>query len=123
MLGVVQWTRRPAQALITLQLLHDVATARYVVIVGDKSTDASSPAVKDGLKNVLKTIGWSIRDCAFAIWEPATDPVPLDEQIQLLGAQQGLLFGSSPVDVWPLPMRFLPALSIRYERPSTDYSM
>ena len=110
-LGIVQWKQRPVPVPIVLQLLHDVATARYWVVVGDKTTDAAIPAAKDCLKNLLKTMGWSIRDCAFATWEQATDPVPLDEQMLLLGAQQGLLFGTSPVEVWPLPMITLPPLT------------
>ncbi len=102
-MGIPLWRLkdRPLPALpmpISIELLHDVQRAAYLVLIGPRGTaKGMTLAQKNQLKERVKALGWSLKACAWAEWALQTvgEDTPFIEQLESLGVQALLCCGGT----------------------------
>lgn len=122
LMGITVWKQRgalsPVSSGITLELLHDINTAPYLVLVGEQGIGKTlDESAKSLLKNILKAIDWPLKECAWAEWiEETLLPVDneeiqdLEDQLQLLGIKKILVLGECPLVDFNRPTCQIPSI-------------
>ena len=128
LMGITVWKQRGIASsvlvtnatFLTLELLHDVEKASCLVLVGQQGIGKTlGDAEKGLLKNILKAIGWPLKECAWAEWTDHQDgdSVCLEEQLQMLNIQKVLILGDCPSIDFHRPTYRIPSIQEIAESP------
>jgi hypothetical protein len=120
LMGITVWKERSLLSsvlsknahFLTLELLHDIEQASYLVLLGQKGVSQKlNAADKTVLKNILKAISWPLKECAWSEWvTQEMEVISLEEQLQMLNIQKVLVFGDCPSIDFHRPTLRIPSI-------------